>query len=183
LLASSFLRCAIQSSKLKRLCCVFRRFPLTRLMCICIGLRPRRLHDLLCILGRIHCTCCIGGASYWGFAQETTTNGVLSLDSPFGRSVEWQQLARRTSPPKGLGRARNFRVPATTRAAPDKGVQGQPPAGARWISEREMYGLTEPTLIRTADRRFFVGRILWPGGERENRSRDDWRPAQGVHSC
>lgn len=69
---------------------------------------PCRMHFPLCNLRWFAGYCYIAGASCWGFAQRHTTNGVLSLDSPFQRSVEWQQLARRTSPPKGLGRARSF---------------------------------------------------------------------------
>jgi hypothetical protein len=122
----------------------------------------------------------------WGFAQRPTTNGVLSLDSPFRRSVQWLQLARRPSPPNGLGGLGFSELPATTRAAPEngvrtgihqfriqiKGVQGQLPAGARWtlrgVSNR-LHRADPKSHSRPAD---FAELRLWPGGKRENRARD-----------
>ena len=94
-------------------------YPLTRLLCIPPLCGRNSLHEIVCSIDGTSRICCKGGAPSWGFAQQTTTNGALSLDSPSARSIEWQQLARRTSPPKGFGRAQSSGFPATTRAAPE----------------------------------------------------------------
>ena len=163
-------------------------------------MRPfARLHGRLCTFRAGFLICYIAGATHWGFAQRHTTNGVLSLDYPFRRSIEWLQLARRTSPPKGLGRARSFpsyQPPLAQRPerrpdirhrkagrVPMEGVQGQLPAGARWTLRDALGASSGPDPISFSRPPNLRDSTLRLGGEREKvpEAFNAW--AQGVHRC
>jgi hypothetical protein len=197
-LPSSFLRFAALSPSLKKLC----RSPSvvlspTRFLRPSLA-HPRVLVARLLVQLRISpCRCYMDGAAYWGFAQRPTTNGVLSLDSPMRRSVEWQQLARRTSPLKCREGSNLFELPATTRAAPQTapGQDSKLRPGfdcrrLRAASSRSSMDSHEMRL-RTAspwDRPYCTDRLfeephLRHRSERENRAGTVSVRAQGVNSC
>jgi hypothetical protein len=170
---------------------LFRRRPLCH---VCsarrIDLCVHRLHGCMCISSERSARCYTAGAICGGFAQQPPTNGVFSLDSCSEGSVKWQQLARRTSPPKGFGRARgSLRVTSHhsrsalnlalgrihNRRARIKAYKGssQPELNRLCETDLRLIIFTEPALFHTADRRFCGRRIGWPlrtGGERENRA-------------
>jgi hypothetical protein len=197
-LPSSFLRFAALSPSLKLLC----RSP-SAVLSPTRFLRPlhvsaRELIARLVVqLRRLLCCCYMDGAAYWGFAQRPTTNGVLSLDSPIWRSVEWQQLARRTSPLKSREGSNLFELPATTRAAPQTapGQDSQLRSGfdcrrLRAASSRSSMDSHEMRLrtVSPWDRPYCTDRLfeephLRYRSERENRAGTFSVRAQGVNSC